>query len=281
MATDLFRKHCGPEVVAAAELKGWCPELWSELEESGLARVGVEGAFSEAAAVVRVAARFAAPVPLAETVLASWLQDDAPQGPLSVAYAGRASYGRVARWILVDGSMVGASHLRLKDGVNLAGEPLDSVDPPGGGEDVLLKGALIRSIQMAGALERILELTINYTRERHQFGRSLMRFQAVQQALALMAGEVAAAGATVDAAVETPDAQRVAIAKIRTGLAAGQASAIAHQLHGAIGLSQEHQLHHFTRRLWSWRDDFGTEHDWATRLGQQLLSSGQLWAALT
>jgi alkylation response protein AidB-like acyl-CoA dehydrogenase len=177
--------------------------------------------------------------------------------------------------------MVGASHLRLKDGVNLAGEPLDSVDPPGGGEDVLLKGALIRSIQMAGALERILELTINYTRERHQFGRSLMRFQAVQQALALMAGEVAAAGATVDAAVETPDAQRVAIAKIRTGLAAGQASAIAHQLHGAIGLSQEHQLHHFTRRLWSWRDDFGTEHDWATRLGQQLLSSGQLWAALT
>jgi acyl-CoA dehydrogenase len=60
----------------------------------------------------------------------------------------------------------------------------------------------------------------------------------------------------------------VASAKIRVGEAATEGAAIAHQVHGAIGFSGEHALHRFTQRLWAWRDDFGTESDWAVRLGK-------------
>jgi alkylation response protein AidB-like acyl-CoA dehydrogenase len=58
---------------------------------------------------------------------------------------------------------------------------------------------------------------------------------------------------------------------------------IAHQLHGAIGFTVEHELHLFTRRLWSWRDEFGTESEWSARLGDQLIREGAdaVWMALT
>jgi hypothetical protein len=281
-ATDLFRRHSGPEVVAAGEREGWSPGLWSELEKSGLARVGAEGEVPEAAAVVRAAARFAAPVPLAETVLAAWLLGDVPEGPLSVAYGGRAGYGRVARAIVVGADLLEPDRFKIVPDVNLAGEPWDRIDPPGDGDDVLLKGALVRSVQLAGALERILELTVAYAQDRRQFGSPILRFQAVQQQLAVMAGEVAAAGAAVDAAVEDPSEMPVAVAKIRAGMAAGEAAAIAHQVHGAIGFTEEHELHHFTRRLWSWRDDFGTEQEWAARLGRTLGAAGAgLWEVIS
>lgn len=99
-AADLFRRECSSEVVARAEREGWAPALWAALEESGLTRVGAEASREEALAVVRVAARFAAPVPLAETVLATMLEGDLPErGPLSVAAGGRAAYGRFEKTI--------------------------------------------------------------------------------------------------------------------------------------------------------------------------------------
>lgn len=54
---------------------------------------------------------------------------------------------------------------------------------------------------------------------------------------------------------------------------------IAHQIHGAMGYAHEHQLHHFTRRLWAWRDEFGNKFAWQQRLGQELCERGAdgLW----
>ena len=66
----------------------------------------------------------------------------------------------------------------------------------------------------------------------------------------------------------------VASAKIRVGEAAGEGAAIAHQVLGAIGFTQEHTLHRFTQRLWAWRDDFGNESDWAVKLGNQVAAKG-------
>jgi acyl-CoA dehydrogenase len=116
------------------------------------------------------------------------------------------------------------------DGVRVAG---DEVAPAGSGVDeerLRLRGALTRSVLMAGALDRVLELSVSRAGERHQFGRPIGRFQAVQQQLATLAGEVAAAGAAADAAVaaaELGDAIfEVAAAKIRTGQAAGKAAAM-------------------------------------------------------
>jgi alkylation response protein AidB-like acyl-CoA dehydrogenase len=77
------------------------------------------------------------------------------------------------------------------------------------------------------------------------------------------------------AAITSGDAiPEVAAAKVRAGEAASVGARIAHQLHGAIGFTQEHQLHRFTTRLWSWRDEFGGERDWAIRLGQIAAAGG-------
>jgi acyl-CoA dehydrogenase len=75
----------------------------------------------------------------------------------------------------------------------------------------------------------------------------------------------------------------VAAAKIRVGEAAGEGAAIAHQVLGAIGFTREHVLHRYTRRLWAWRDDFGSESQWAVKLGQLVAARGAdaLWPMLS
>ena len=287
-ADDLLTRHCTAEVVSRAETSGWSPELWAELVESGLASVGADSSRLEAAAVVRIAARHAAPVPLAETVMASWLLLDGglevPEGPLTVVTEGRAPYAAFARGLVVHHELVSPADCRIEPlPPNLAGEPWSMVDPSGPIPWLQPIGTLLRSVQMAGALEAVLDLTLAYVRERVQFGSPLSRFQAVQQQLALLAGEVAAAGAAVDAALEQPGLLSVASAKIRCGQAVGRSTEIAHQLHGAIGYTDEHRLHQFTRRLWSWRDEFGGETEWAARLGALLAREGpdRLWEAIT
>jgi acyl-CoA dehydrogenase len=74
----------------------------------------------------------------------------------------------------------------------------------------------------------------------------------------------------------------VASAKIRVGEAAGEGAAIAHQVLGALGFTQEHVLHRYTRRLWAWRDDFGSESRWAVKLGELVAARGAdaLWPML-
>jgi acyl-CoA dehydrogenase len=73
-----------------------------------------------------------------------------------------------------------------------------------------------------------------------------------------------------------------ASAKIRVGEAATEGAGIAHQVLGAIGFTQEHTLHRFTRRLWAWRDDFGSESFWAVKLGALVAEKGadELWPML-
>jgi len=154
-------------------------------------------------------------------------------------------------------------------------------------------GALTRSVMMVGALESALEQSVRYATERVQFGKPIGRNQALQQQLALMAGDVAAARmAALTAAADAPDgAQRdapaaafsIAAAKVRCGDAATRACGIAHQVHGAIGFTREHALHFATRRLWAWREQFGNEAHWAARLGASAIAAGGkgFWPALT
>src|SRR5690606_19682029 len=115
------------------------------------------------------------------------------------------------------------------------------------------------------------------------------KFQAVQHMLATMAGHVATARAAADQAVEAeradapgPSALRVAIAKSRTGEAAGRGAEIVHQVLGAIGFTREHSLHYQTRRLWAWRDEFGNETWWQQRLGREVakLGADALWPTI-
>ncbi len=220
--------------------------------------------------------------------------------------AQRVPWGGDCRQIVVAATESGKAMLALvaAEGAlqatekNLAGEPratmqfksaqvIASAPLANAAERMLLEGALCRSVQMAGALEHTLEYGIAYANERVQFGRPIGKFQAIQHLLAVLAGHAAASSAAADAAVEAsaaaPDEFMVAVAKARVGEAAGKGAEIGHQVHGAMGYTREHNLHYVTRRLWSWRDEFGNESHWQVRLGRMVAAKGAdaLWPTLT
>jgi len=163
--------------------------------------------------------------------------------------------------------------------------PLRHAPAPVGFDRValMMMGSVTRSVQTAGALEAILSLTVVYANERVAFERPIGKFQAVQQNLARLAGEVAAALAVSGSAADTlaqsgvfDDAAflEAASAKIRCAEAATESAGIAHQVFGAIGFTRDHVLHRFTLRLLGWRDDFGNESYWAAELGRYVARVG-------
>lgn len=188
---------------------------------------------------------------------------------------------------------------RVQAGRNHAGEPRDTLvyddvvvpdsaaAPAGTSADELLgRGALLRSASMAGAMEQVLEMTLSHTRGREQFGKPLSSFQAVQHHLVAIAAESACASMAVRAAsvLEGPrSALAVASAKATAGRAAQVVTARAHQVHGAIGATREHDLHWYTSRLWSWQDEFGTGQSWAGRIGADVLRADPagLWRSIS
>lgn len=336
-AAKLFAAHTEPQVLAEAEQGAWPAALWKAIAEAGLDRAlvpeaagGFGVAITDALALLRPAGEQALPVPLAETMLASYLLASAglqtPEGPLTVAPViagerlqlvdGDRIEGEATRvpWARAPG--VGLAVVAERDGqsfvallppgswhctqgANLAREPRDTIRvarrvdhlapaAPGiGPMQVQALGAAMRSLQIAGALTRVAAMTTQYAQERVQFGRPIGKFQAVQQNLAVLAGQAAAAVAAADLAAEAvANGIRllpIAAAKARAGEAAGIAAGIAHQVHGAIGFTYEHGLHFLTKRLWSWRDEFGNESMWNLLLGRHLAQAGadRLWAEIT
>ncbi len=154
------------------------------------------------------------------------------------------------------------------------------------GQALATAGALVRSHQMVGAMRWLLDATLRYAGERTQFGRPIGGFQSVQHLIAEMAEHVSAAATAADAAMlgsEAGWADRVGMAKARIGEAAGTVADAAHQVHGAMGYTQEYPLHLRTRRLWCWREEFGAERHWRVRIGRALAAAGgeSFWAQLT
>jgi acyl-CoA dehydrogenase len=146
--------------------------------------------------------------------------------------------------------------------------------------------AVLRATQMGGCLDRLLALCVDYGNTRVQFGKPLGKFQAIQHMIATLAEQAAAArvaGAFGCRSLDKGDPEfGAAVAKIQVGQSATAAAAIAHQVFGAMGVTDEHSLHFFTRRLWQWRDEGESEHWWAERLGRYVVSAGSaaLWPNL-
>ncbi|MBD0742286.1 hypothetical protein BG418_12450 [Streptomyces sp. CBMA152] len=153
-------------------------------------------------------------------------------------------------------------------------------------DEARLRAAMARSALIAGAAGRCVELTVAHTTARTQFGRPLSRFQAVKQEEARLIEEAALVRAAVQAAAAPLDTGgpaahfAVAAAKTQASASAAEITRIAHQLHGAIGITRLHPLHLATTRLWSWRDEDGDETHWAPRLARPL-TAATLWPTLT
>jgi len=188
----------------------------------------------------------------------------------------------------------------LVDGHNLAGEPRESFAFDTAADDMtqldatladelIRRGAWARSVQIIGALDAAAALTVTHARERTQFGRSLSAFQAVQHSLASMAGEIERARAAASLAVaaaadhgfDSAEADyAVTVAKVTVGRAVGPVTTVAHQLHGAIGVTIEHQLWLATMRAHSWADEFGSANHHARRLGRTAMQAEDPWDVL-
>jgi alkylation response protein AidB-like acyl-CoA dehydrogenase len=298
------------------------PAIWPTLAELGWPGVGMAesrggsgGSLADLVTLVRATGRHAVSTPLAETAWAHRLVGRAGTGAATVVVSDRLSAtdgglsGEVSRvpWarsvdrfvVVVDGSVhevpADAAGITVTPGENLAGEPRDTVrfdvvavGPPVAAVDAdqaLAEGALLRVAQLVGAAEAALAYSAAHAGTREQFGRPLIKFQAVGSLLAQMVGQVTLARAALAGAItgDSPPVDHVAAAFAVAGPAATFAARAAHQLHGAMGITREHPLHLSTRRLWSWRDEFGGDRAWARRLGRRLAGLGEddLWDWLT
>ena len=178
-------------------------------------------------------------------------------------------------------------------GANLAGEARDrvvadvalpDVEQNGIARDDLSvdllhqRGALSRVVMAAGALRAMAQLTVDYTNERHQFGKPVATFQAVQYHLVTAAQCAVRAQMAADVAVRAlaggKPGSEIAFARVVVDDAITLGTRAAHQAHGAMGVTREYDLQQLTRRLWSWRSEWGTTKGWRRRAGAGVAAAG-------
>ena len=117
----------------------------------------------------------------------------------------------------------------------------------------LLRATAAQCIEMLGGAQAVLEMTVEYAKGRTQFGRAIGSFQAVQHHCARMATDVEGSKNIAYQAVwrlaeGLPAQKEVAMAQAWIGPAYRRVCGTAHQCHGAIGFTKEHDLQLFTRR---------------------------------
>jgi len=168
---------------------------------------------------------------------------------------------------IVDAKSPGVSHTVLKtiagdklcevvfDRVRVAGDNILGQLNQGWGvvRKVIERAAVARCCETVGCLQQILEMTVDYAKDRKQFGRPIGSFQVIQHYCANMATDVdglrfSAYQAAWMLSEGLPGAKEVAIAKAWQSEAGERVISLAHQIHGAIGVTMDHDLQFYTRR---------------------------------
>lgn len=323
MIQRLFERSLDDTAQRRAREGQWLSELWSEIEEMGLPLALLtedQGGFglslAEQGEALRLMGLHAVPLPVVETMGANRLLAAAglplAAGPAGLARADGLSVeggrlkGEVAR--VAWGEQLDCLALAVGDtlyrvprsgwsvaeaglGVNYHPRATLAIDWAIDASAPLphcpqAEGATLRAFQIAGALEAALDMTLDHTATRVQFGKPLQKNQVVQHELAKLAGELACATAAADLAAEAlgrGDVLGVAAGTLRAREAAGAGAGIAAQMHGAIGFTREHRLHLYTTSLWAWRDEFGGQVGWAKLLGSAAIAAGSagFWPMVT
>ncbi|GAC1414813.1 MAG: acyl-CoA dehydrogenase family protein [Burkholderiaceae bacterium] len=302
-----------PAAVRLVERSGAVASIWEAIEQSGYLDAlvpedagGVGMALAEVFPLFLAAGRHALPAPLSQTILARAALaahgHRVPPGAIAIASQARVDnggiltcrnvpFGRVAHWVvacLPDGwLLLQPAHAACSNVVVSASlqahlewrAPAEGWRPhavPAGMVWTEI-GAAATAAEMAGAMESVLKMTVEYVNERTQFGRSIGKFQAVQQALSILAEQVFAARIAAQIGCTGPSllptGARVAMAKGRVGDAAEMSAPIAHAAHGAMGVTSEYALQLFTRRLHEGALDYGSASYWHRQLGIAVLQA--------
>lgn len=294
---DILKDRCTPAAVRAIEAGGSTAALWQALQGAGLP-------LTELFPILSSFGRYTVPVPVAQTIVSRALLGPRfamPSGMITVAGRLRREtdgaivcsltpYGRMADFVLArDGDALlllsAVSSRREATGVHgslastLSWHDESAATRVSGAAGQMLPAfaAALHAALLSVAMIRVLEMTLQYCNGRVQFGKTLGKFQTVQHQLSVMAEHVAAASIAAEAAflsdAAAPSLLAAAMAKSRTSEAAVLVASIAHALHGAIGIAEEHDLQLLTRRLHEWRIAHGSEAYWNVLIGNSVLAA--------
>jgi alkylation response protein AidB-like acyl-CoA dehydrogenase len=275
----LLAQHAGPaRAITLAPKSEYDAELERALCESGFMDVArgedtgpLEGALALAAIAAAAAVVSAGPAILVVSGIGGRRFD----GPVALATAehrGPVRFLAHARTLLVlDGDQARAVTLEPGDAETVPsnfGYPMGTISPQrlqggetladGSGERLRSWWRLALAVEAVGNMRAALDYTVDYLKQRKQFGRAIGSFQAVQHRLANCA--IAVEGSrwlALEAAYHDAPAQMSALAAAYGLETAGQVFAETHQLSGAIGFTREHDLHVWTMRLQALRLELG------------------------
>jgi alkylation response protein AidB-like acyl-CoA dehydrogenase len=293
MADDVLSSAADPWATAVD--LGWTEVAVPE------AQGGAGGTFADLAALVRATGRHAQPLPLAETAVARAAGVDVVVDVADVADVvvgnGRVTAAGDAAWPAVPPRSVlllgpgSAARVDLTSGGvttrpwrDLAGRArvrIECTDIPA--EPVATSAGpltVLRVHAALGAVEGVCRLTREYVTTRVQFDRPLARMQAVAHRLAEMECARVLLEVAASAAVGL-EPTRVAAAAALLDPVVTTVARLAHQLHGAMGITHEHSLHRYTTLLWALRDETGPARGHAARLHDLTGTEDTVWAAVT
>lgn len=313
-ADRLFADECTPAHIRQIEAGGETSKLWEALVAAGFADAllpeSADGAgltLSEAWPILFCMGRHALPLPYAQTMLArAWLQQQGqtlPEGSITFApfqiacddaglTARGVTFGKTADWVLVqyhkqvwllavsDAQVTpSGAHGSLEADLHWSAEAARQAllgDWSSQQFHALL--ALSMAVLIAGAADRVFEMTLAYANQRVQFGKPIGKFQAVQQQISEMAELTFSARMASEMSCRShtwqPAPLLAALAKCQASQAVTRITAYSHAVHGAIGVTHEYDLQLYTRRLNEWSRAGGGGNYWASVLGQEALKSG-------
>ncbi len=301
---DLVNKHADSEAVRAAmdSERGYDESLWRLLcEQVGAAALvvpedlgGAGGELADAAAVITELGRALVPTPLLGTTLAelALLAAEEPDTETLEALAAGESIGTVVfdPGFVVNGDIadvvLGASDGRLSRWTEFTAAPAVTMDPtrrlasitpaetaPLGADPGLADiAALLLAAEAVGAAGRCLELTVEYAKERVQFGRPIGSFQALKHRMADMYVKAQTASAVVDEALADPSPTSAALAHVTAIEAFRNIAGEAIQIHGGIAITAEHDIQLYFKRAHGSGQLFGQPIEYLRRLESAALA---------
>lgn len=299
----LVAKHASPEAVRQAmeSERGYDESLWRLLcEQVGAAALlvpdefgGAGGSLGDAAVVLEELGKVLAPTPLLGSMLAelALLAADEPDTDALERLADGTAVGAVvfdADYVIngdIADIIVAANGDKLTRWTEFSAEPVASMDPTrrlarvapqttgplGADPGIADNAAILLAAEQIGAATRCLELTVDYSKERVQFGRPIGSFQALKHRMADLYVAVQAARAVVYDAISEPSATAAALARVAASEAFSTVAAEGIQLHGGIAITWEHDMQLYFKRAHGSSQLFGPPRDHLRRLESELL----------